>query len=821
MYKQFTYIILALLLTLNTGLSLFAQNQTVTGYVLTEGSKEAIPYANIAIKGTSQGVASEWNGFFKISASVGQTINFSSIGFTAQDVLIDKNTKEELIIYLKPLSLSLDEIKVVPDKDFATEVLKEFKAHKKENHKEILSFRNYKDIANTTIYIALDSTSRTGQYFQNIDSSTITIENDQLNYTPIYVSQASNNVVDNVSTLVHSHKEGIIPKLEQTIESLMSQYLLVDLDFYNDKIYIFDKSFLSPLSNNASLFYNIYFSDSTVLDSQVIYNFSFTPKNKYAPLFTGEFSLNKHNYSLRQVNVYFREQANINFVSGFSSTLAYKEQDNGKQFLSYQDIKINLSFADNKSDKKGINASQRVEKVSGGNWLLNKTTVLSTSKKLERIEAKLWNTQDEFKAKTLDAEDYKRIERIQKKPLIKTLDAAGGVLLTGYANLGYIDLGSVFDMYSTNAIEQHRFTLPLRTSEALFEHFTVGAFVGYGSRSKEIKYGGNWAWQPFKNDNYIIRMQYLDDYLLITDNAFSQFIKKNTNSQGSGNVITAITTRERNPYLKEEKKVEMTLEYNSNKSVNFELIPYYTWNYATPQVRFIRDASDYTSYDNAGILLNMRIAPNQHYDKLYFDRIYYYTQSPIINISANFGSIALPDAPNDLMYYTHLHGALQGGLNFGNMLIHYMINAGYLWGDAPYDMLDMPAGTQSLGMGKYRYNLLHQAAFAHNAYSNIYLDVNGGGFIFNRIPLLRELKWRETFSANCHYGTRNDAYSGIFDLPNSFANTLTDPYLEMGIGITNIFKFLRVEYVRQVGNYYKTENVASKQGIRLKAELRF
>ena len=113
MYKQFTYIILALLLTLNTGLSLFAQNQTVTGYVLTEGSKEAIPYANIAIKGTSQGVASEWNGFFKISASVGQTINFSSIGFTAQDVLIDKNTKEELIIYLKPLSLSLDEIKVV------------------------------------------------------------------------------------------------------------------------------------------------------------------------------------------------------------------------------------------------------------------------------------------------------------------------------------------------------------------------------------------------------------------------------------------------------------------------------------------------------------------------------------------------------------------------------------------------------------------------------------------------------------------------------------------------------------------------------------
>ena len=77
------------------------------------------------------------------------------------------------------------------------------------------------------------------------------------------------------------------------------------------------------------------------------------------------------------------------------------------------------------------------------------------------------------------------------------------------------------------------------------------------------------------------------------------------------------------------------------------------------------------------------------------------------------------------------------------------------------------------------------------------------------------------FSIKSHYGTLNNAYKGVFDLPQYYNNKFTYPYVEMGVGVSNIFKVFRIEYVRQIGDYYKTNNLASKEGIRIRAELSF
>lgn len=133
----------------------------------------------------------------------------------------------------------------------------------------------------------------------------------------------------------------------------------------------------------------------------------------------------------------------------------------------------------------------------------------------------------------------------------------------------------------------------------------------------------------------------------------------------------------------------------------------------------------------------------------------------------------------------------------------------------------MPVGSQSLGFAKYRYNLLHQAAFAHNLYTNLHLEFSGGGFILNRIPGIRRLKLREMVSVKSHYGTRDKGYKGVFELPDYYNNKFTYPYTELGVGLSNIFKVIRVEYVRQMGNYHTRENIADKEGVRFRAELSF
>jgi hypothetical protein len=47
------------------------------------------------------------------------------------------------------------------------------------------------------------------------------------------------------------------------------------------------------------------------------------------------------------------------------------------------------------------------------------------------------------------------------------------------------------------------------------------------------------------------------------------------------------------------------------------------------------------------------------------------------------------------------------------------------------------------------------------------------------------------------------------------------PYAEIGFGLTNIFKVLRVEYVRQLGSSYANSGFVDKNGIFFRAEMSF
>src|SRR5690554_5566444 len=78
--------ILTLLLVLVVQLS-FAQQKTITGNV-TDDTGLPLPGANIIIKGTSTGTQSDFDGNYSISASVGQILEFTYVGFETQEVTV-------------------------------------------------------------------------------------------------------------------------------------------------------------------------------------------------------------------------------------------------------------------------------------------------------------------------------------------------------------------------------------------------------------------------------------------------------------------------------------------------------------------------------------------------------------------------------------------------------------------------------------------------------------------------------------------------------------------------------------------------------------
>ena len=812
-------LVMTIIIVIAFSLNIFSQNLIISGNIKDEDTKEAVPFANVWIKGTLYGIQADINGDFTFSSPITGTLCISSIGYFTKEISLKKEQKD-LIILLKEDVKTLEEVIIKPEVSRAKVLFKRILDSKDENHDKILATKDFKTFARTTVFVAIDSTSNANKYVDNLDELTIELENQNLKFSPIYLAEQAEDHKHDNSKIVYSKQDGIFPKLNQSIESLILINVVVDLDFYKDQINMLGRGLTSPISSSSRLVYDIFLNDSTFIDSVWHYNFSFVPKNKYNALFTGNFTVEGENYALTEINAYIQEEANINFVNGFKAKVSYKKTEPEAWFYNEQQISLNLALTLNK-DTSNYD-SQRVHEISNGNWLINKTTQYSTSDRLDKIKAKDWEKQPEFESNLLAENTYQQVDKLKENSIVRSIDAIGGAVLSSYINTGEFDIGPVFDIYSSNAIEGNRYTIPLRTSQQMFDYFSVGGFLGYGTKNEEFKYGMNIAYQPLPTDKFIFRLSYSEDYTLVSQDKYLRFIKKNPNTRGNGNFIAAVTSRELNPYLKEETGIELKLEYNAEKNFGLELTGYYLHNINTPQVRFIHNNIDYHSYINYGMLINCRLDFGQHYDKYYFYRVYYLEQTPVVNISIDIGQTKLPDKSiSESGLYLQLHSSISGRFNWGQTYVRYMINGGCLMGDAPYELLDMPVGSMSLGFAKYRYNLLHQAAFAHNIYTNIHLDYTMGGIFLNHIPLIKHLKLREIVSFKAHYGSLNNSYNGVFDLPNYYSNDINRPYTEIGVGLTNIFKILRVEYIHQFDNTFINSGFTDKNGIRFRVEMSF
>ncbi len=803
-----------------TSLGVFAQN--ITGIVKDKINQEPIPFSNIWVKGTTTGTMSDVNGHFEIKLLQGDTLCVSTIGYLRWEIPAKNITRDPFEVFMVEKVQELNEVTVRPEISRAKVLLKQIQQRKKENSVNIQTVSDYKTFERTTVYVAIDSASRVNRIINNLDEVTMKLNGQSLRFSPIYLAELGKKNANGKDSIVYNRKDGIFPKLNQTIESLILLNVVIDMDFYKDQINILGRGITSPLNSSAQIHYDFYLNDSTYVGDTKYFSFSFTPKNKYNPLFTGRFTVEDSTFALTDIYAYVQEEANINFVNGFKANVNYSKIDNDKWFYNSQEISLNLALALNK-DTVSRYGSQRIDEISSGNWLVTKTTKYSTSKLLDEVKPRNWKNQPEFASSNdLDEGTYLRVDKLKENSIVQGIDAIGGMVLTSYVDAGKIEIGPVYDIYSTNAIEDQRFTVPIRTGEKMFERFSFGGFLGYGTKNNGFKYGINFAWQPLTTDKFIFRGSYSNDYNLVSQDKYLRFIKKNPNTRGNGNFIAALTSREQNPYLKEEKAINVIMEYNAREDICIEVSPYYLSSKSTPEVQFVRDNLVYDRYENYGVLLNMRLAFGQYYDKYYFSRVYYIDETPVVNLSLDIGHTNLSGSKaKSFGIYSQFHGSISGKVNMGLTFMRYMLNGGYLFGDAPYDLLDQPVGTMSLGYAKYRYNLLHHASFAHNLYTNLHMDYNGGGIILNRIPFIKTLKLREMASLKLHYGELTKSYKPVFDLPGFYITKMSKPYAEIGIGLTNIFKVLRVEYVHVLGNTYANENYTDKNGIFFRAEMSF
>ena len=135
------------------------------------------------------------------------------------------------------------------------------------------------------------------------------------------------------------------------------------------------------------------------------------------------------------------------------------------------------------------------------------------------------------------------------------------------------------------------------------------------------------------------------------------------------------------------------------------------------------------------------------------------------------------------------------------------MSGAYVVGKLPFPLLQILPANQTYIYMPDSYNLMNFLEFVSDHYVGADIEHHFNGFLFNKIPVLKKLKWREILTAKVLYGglrSENDPSKDPmlmrFPLIDGQASTFAlgnQPYIEAGFAIGNIFKLLRVDFIER------------------------
>lgn len=749
----------------------------VRGIVADSASLKPIEGVNVWIKNGRTGTITDADGRFIIDLpeKSNDSITFSFVGFKTQTFHIISG--DTLSVFLAESSRNLKEITVFQQKNTRAIALL-----RKVQHCRLLN--NPDSLFGPRLY----QHNETSFYFTDFNMETVTpsvfekflpgvIYRDSTFELPLYLQNRASisHVNDTSKRSIITDDVNFLHFLSQAKwNMLMDYYLPKKINFYNNTIHLLGKkTFVSPLAAFATQYYHYWLSDSLVMNDTKFYRLDFKPINDKNLLFVGSFWVSNKNYAVTTFDAELSSNINLNFVDKIELNQTFDTLPNGRYFFSKINYVLEASL------DLGLDSLFRLNNATkplGCVVTRNAEFAYASDYVPQQTKSDIYNQM------------WKHIDALNQTTATKNVGKLIDLLLNGYWHAGKWDVGPILNLMNYNRLEGFRPVVSVRTGKNMMKWLTFGGYLGYGTNDHELKYGGDFQWRFGKAKHHQIGLFYDNRDIRYGFEHISLYDENRV--AWVDNLLTMPFTISSIPNMSQFKSSVFQYLYD-NHGIRLTFGFRYSDIFGNSFIPFVQSGTTINSISVGAIDIGLRLSRQERFFDEYFHHYYVATNYPVLLFWTEVGRF------NAGLYgHSYAKSTLilkhDWPMPIGN--IYYMIEGNYVFGEVPFPLLYFPRGETTWYHSRNNFALMNDFEFAADKYVALYLNYRSNGLIFNMIPMVKKMNWRESFMFNIGYGSLRSCHQSILSMPKEFEN-LKIPYIETGFGIHNIFKIMSMESV--------------------------
>ncbi|MEZ5047079.1 MAG: DUF5686 family protein [Chitinophagaceae bacterium] len=573
-----------------------------------------------------------------------------------------------------------------------------------------------------------------------------------------------------------------------------------NINVYENKILVFDINFISPIANDAPSFYTYHLVDTQEIKGKLCYQVMFVPKRQAEHTFYGDMWIHDTDFAIQKVSMIISKDQQVNWVnkidllqefSCFEDTLWFLTKDKfyvdflpphgnkvagflGRKTTTYKNIQVNQESIANLLNQKKKKGDSDLDPLA-----------------LERNED-YWNSVRHDSLSKNEKAIYHLIDTIQNLPVYKKYYNAAYFIGTGIKELGPLEIGSLYNLYSKNVIEGSRIRFNMGTTPKLFKNIYLRSYIAYGFQDERFKYMGSMLWLLKRHPRQYIYAEYKHDL----DNNLNQY----DNSASVDNIFSTIGRKKSIPW-KLSFLDRIRIEYYNSYFNGFSYQVFAEKRTYTPYTPlpyehiFLNDLGATTSVlKNNEFGVNFRFAYKEQFVEGNYYRTSLGTSKPILNLTLSAGFKNVLEGQHDFQKIRFSVTDRLKSRYLGS--IFYTIFAGKIWGELPYPLLEIHPGNEYYYYNTRAFNLMQRYEYLSDQYVGVMMEHSTGPLFFRYIPLIKKMKLRTFWNFKSVYGSLSQQNKNLnLNKGYPFQSLSNVPYAELGAGVENIFKVLRVDFV--------------------------